>query len=732
MPGRGRSCRRVLCRAIGWLATCFFLQVPPPCLNSAVVMRAPPCLAQQTRPLFCLRGGCDSAPADEEGEQTRALDAAAVPVRVCAAVSHVDPAQPGSQHAGLPAAQGRGTHPHDRSDPGSQYARYASSGMRAPEALDSRMHHVLARHLRRSECEIEMSDEDPMDCPRGFSEWTGASPQLNLSPLAALPAHYRGQHSSDRHPSQPHRVHEEGNDWTGAPRSEPAAMLPGLMRAQLAAEKLRMFPDHLPPVPGLQQVRRVLEQELGAQGAPGNEHLQGFEQPPWSAAPTAASMPPNPYGDVGGFSIDAPVSPRAATRWPTRDEFNSPPAPRMHREVDRELESHAAFSAMHTQQAFMHDDSPQAYARTDSPRHDVYGLGHSSSHGLERAPGQEPRVRFAGHWSTAAAEHIAAQGWDQDEDEDEDEGGGRRAWGADGNDAHAHEWGGGRRTSNSAHGAHAHEREANHDRHGDTSLANTRARDSHQHDMQSSWVDEGSYSAAGFSGAQRDGSRSSATGFSHPTHSRAGGYSSSGPRHRRSGLGHSYDSSNRMGLKRGPYRKTDVHSGSIGSATLEREEQMPWVRAKTQARAGGARDRPPTEGQERWFEGLVTDLGTQCARASSVTGASWIEALKEVVDAQSHVPSPAIPVVSAVALHTMRSNAVAPNTMRSNAAAHSDGASMPGQIAKEWCAGVEDDEGWSGVLESGMFDVLRIWTHAHIHANILTNKTPSTRAYAHL
>ena len=580
MRARRRAGRGAAAAAC-WLITCLWIQAPPPCLNSGVPWgaRAPSRAASPRCGLCRLRGG------------------AAPP---CAAAPPAADIVAGAPAAGT-AAPAAGSAPSPRAGlpPGQQQ----HAGAPADE-LGRRLQQVLAQQMRHSAHEVALHEQEEyaqravFACPPGYGEWAGGG--------SAEPAAVGGWSDAD--------------DPFGGLQARPAR--PGLLRAQIARERLRTLPDELPQSDGLQQVRTMLQHEAEAAGDAYCGQDNPSMQPPrslWGGTNAEAALPSPASYSAFPWGRSVPVRAEPARPSTPPDALNAGRGAgqaRMH-------DAQAAYAALHSQ-SDSDEDAPTWGGSARQPAHNPYQR--------QDSPLPAPSVRFAPPgWSGKAVHGIA----DFDDDDDDDQlDGSPGGWNqnrhpaadfrpvlSQGRDGFFDARGPGPSASGWPSGGwgNAGPRDSPHRWFG-TRVGRERQRMQMSPEEMSMWADEGSPSHSRYAASSR---------------SRAGASSSWG-------TGKGYDSSRRVGRKRGPYKKSS-HGSAYSVSSTARRDSLPWTRmheypeAPSTARARKYETDLVSNVQsreaQRWFQGLENAMEEQRG-SSSKRAHSWLDALKDVVDAQ--------------------------------------------------------------------------------------------------
>jgi hypothetical protein len=318
-----------------WLAALLVLEALPPCLNGTVSFSLPGHAHELGRPGSCLRSTmCNStrtgpgayAPVFLEKQEEQAAS-----MKTYNTTAHVIR---GHQERGILSSQ--------------------EGRMREQDALESRMHTVLARKIQRSQHDIEF---DPTDFrPSMASRWLGVSPRYPLShdesPLVnELPL--GGHHTA------PDTDMTTGHIWDGGKEGQAETMQPGLLRARLAHEQLGMCTEYLPQSQGLDQVRTMLQWDLESAGAGDGEQFTPFMHPARASLERdcpAPFMSQNEQGEYGGDNAqDAPVWARSANGCPPRRAYDAISATNGRLRDSRQVEAEVALLALDDRDEMDHD-----------------------------------------------------------------------------------------------------------------------------------------------------------------------------------------------------------------------------------------------------------------------------------------------------------------------------------------------------------------------------------------
>ena len=92
-----------------------------------------------------------------------------------------------------------------------------------------------------------------------------------------------------------------------------------------------------------------------------------------------------------------------------------------------------------------------------------------------------------------------------------------------------------------------------------------------------------------------------------------------------------YDSSKRVGSKRGPYKKSS-HGSAFSVSSAARRDSLPWTREHPEVRSA-VRSRKHEAEEQRWFEGLE-EVMEQQRGTGQLRASNWLDALKDAVEAQ--------------------------------------------------------------------------------------------------
>ena len=476
----------------------------------------------------------------------------------------------------------------------------AGDGSTAPadaplDELDRRLQHVLVQQLRQTAHEVALHEQEEQmhrafACPPGFSEWAGDSSAQPVA-VSAWPR-------------------QAADHALGC--SQAAAMRPGLLRAQFAQALLRTLPGELPESDGLGQVQTMLQHEVEAAGDPyaagdacSGLNLPPMHQParrPWSGTSAEAAMQSTAQHSVSPRGGCEPPGAHAARATTLSDDSTA----RRGAGLSRSYQAQVAYAAMQSQSENGEDVPPWA----DGVRKSAHQYGQR-----RESPSPAPSVRFAPHWNSQAVQGIPELD-DQDDRTD-------RSFG----DWHQNRHPAADFRSVPSRGCDGVRRQ----RHfssvwtsggwGDTGTtrgssdkmfgAQVEAGRQMMHmgpEEMSLWADEGSISR----------SRRAASSQSCPGASCSWG----------SGR---YDSSKRVGSKRGPYKKSS-HGSAFSVSSAARRDSLPWTREHPEVRSA-VRSRKHEAEEQRWFEGLE-EVMEQQRGTGQLRASNWLDALKDAVEAQ--------------------------------------------------------------------------------------------------
>jgi hypothetical protein len=463
------------------------------------------------------------------------------------------------------------------------------------EELDRRLQRVLVQQLRHTAHEVDLHEREEQmrrafSCPPGFSEWAGDSSAQPVA-VSAWPR-------------------QAADDALGC--SQAAAMQRGLVRAQFAQELLRTLPGELPESDGLGQVQTMLQHELEAAGDPyaAGDAYSGLDLPlmqqparmPWSGTSAEAAMQSMAQYSMSPRGGCEPPGAQAARASILPDDSTA----RRGAGLSRNYQAQVAYAAMQSQSGNGEHVPPWAD-----------GVQQSAHQYRQRreSPLPAPSVRFAPHWNSQAAQGIPAFD-DQDDRTDRSFG----DWhqnrhsaadfrsvplggcdGVRGQRQFSSVW------TSSAWGDTGTNRGSCDRMFGAQVEAERQMMRMGPEEMRL-WADEGSMSRS-----RRAASSQSRSGVSCSW-----------------GSGR-YDSSKRVGCKRGPYKKSS-HGSAFSVSSAARRDSLPWTREDPEMRSA-VRSRKHEAQEQRWFEGMEEMMEQQRGTAQ-LRASNWLDALKDAVEAQ--------------------------------------------------------------------------------------------------